>query len=32
MGTPDILRSGIFFTILRVREVSDCLSFLFSTI
>nr|DAZ01579.1 MAG TPA: hypothetical protein [Caudoviricetes sp.] len=27
MGTPDIGRSGIFCTSLRVREVSDCLSF-----
>ena len=27
VGTPDIGRSGIFCTSLRVREVSDCLSF-----
>ena len=29
---PDIGRSGIFFTSLRVREVSDYLSFLFALI
>lgn len=32
VGTPDIGRSGIYCTSLRVREVSDCLSFLFGTI